>query len=102
MWQNLEKPIISNNTGKFHKELTKEEIEIFELVSQDVLRKLNYPLFTSLADLNLVSVSAIEKYGMENEILKKGILKNARQSDLDKRALQLQILKDIRENALAI
>ncbi|WP_295676500.1 sulfotransferase [uncultured Mucilaginibacter sp.] len=58
MWQNLEKPIISNNTGKFHKELTKEEIEIFELVSQDVLRKLNYPLFTSLADLNLVSVSA--------------------------------------------
>jgi len=102
MWQNLEKPIISNNTGKFHRELNYNELEIFELINQDVLQKLNYQLFTSLTNTRLVSQDAVEEYQVENEILKKETLKNARQSDLDKRALQLQILKDIKENALSI
>jgi hypothetical protein len=102
MWQNLEKPIISNNTGKFHKELTSKEIEIFEMVSQNVLKELNYPLFTSLSASNLVSPQAIEGYDIENDLLKKDILKNARQSDLDKREAQLNILRNIRKNGIKI
>ncbi|WP_428329414.1 sulfotransferase family protein [Mucilaginibacter sp.] len=101
MWENLEKPIISNNTGKFHKELSKEEIEIFELVSQDVLRELEYPLFSSLTNTGLISDNAVEKYFNENELLKKEILKTARRSDLDKRAGHLQILRDIKARSLA-
>ena len=100
MWQNLEKPIISNNTGKYLKELKQEEIEIFELINQDVLEKLNYQLHTSLANTALISEDAIEQYDLENKRLKKEILVNARQSDLDKRAGQLQILKEIKARAV--
>ncbi len=39
MWQNLEKPIISNNTGKYLKELRQEEIEIFELINRRMFWK---------------------------------------------------------------
>jgi hypothetical protein len=100
MWQNLEKPIISNNSRKFHKELTKDEIEIFELVSHDMLEKLNYPLFTSLNNTDALSPEAIEKYQFLNEALKKYMLIKAKKSDLDKREHQLQILRHIRNNAL--
>jgi len=97
MWQNLEKPIMSNNTGKFHKELTHEEIEIFELVNQGVLQKLDYPLFTPLTNTQLISDDAIEQYGADNKILKKEILVKARKSDLEHREPQLIILRKIKE-----
>jgi hypothetical protein len=97
MWQNLSKPI-SNNTGKFHAELSYDELETFELITHEVLKKLNYPLFTPLTNIQLISEDAIEKYHADNAQLKKEILLNARQSDLDKRESQLNILKDIKEN----
>lgn len=100
MWQNLEKPIMNNNTGKFHKELQPDEIEIFELVSHDVLTKLNYLIFTSLTNTRLTSPDAVEVYIADNNLLKKQILTNARQSDLDRRELQLQILRDIKSKVL--
>jgi len=100
MWQNLEKPIISSNTRKFHRELAPDELEIFELITKDVLEKLDYPLFTSLANTELICSDAIEKYCFINERLKREILISARKSDLDKRAAQLQILRDIRNKTL--
>ncbi|SDP20302.1 Sulfotransferase family protein [Mucilaginibacter sp. OK268] len=96
MWQNLEKPIMTNNKGKFHKELTSQEIEVFELLSHQVLTRLNYPLLTALSNVELLTPDAIEVYDAENKALKKAILSNARQSDLDRRELQLQILADIK------
>ena len=100
MWQNLEKPIMRNNTGKFLKELTTDDIEIFELVNKKVLTKLDYPLITGTNNTSLLSPVAIEQYHMMNNQLKKQAVANARQSDLDKRDPQLQIIKSIRQNAL--
>jgi len=100
MWQNLEKPIISNNSRKYLSELTKDEIEIFELVSYDVLKELKYPLVTSLNNVEALSPEALEKYQFFNETLKKEILVNAKKSDLEKRENQLRILRDIKNNAL--
>jgi len=100
MWQNLEKPIMKNNAGKFHSELSHNEVEIFELVNKDVLQTLAYSLVTDADNIDLVSPDAIEQYTVINDALKKHVVKNARKSDLDKRAPQLQILKNIRENAL--
>lgn len=97
MWQNLQKPIINNNTGKFHKELGSDELEIFELINRDVLLKLHYSLYSPLANTALISPASIEKYNVENGSLKKQVLKNARTSDLDNREAQLKIIKSIRE-----
>ncbi len=100
MWQNLEKPIMTNNKGKFHKELTPLEIEIFELLSHQVLTKLDYPIFTALNNKELLTHEAIEAYNVENGVQKKEVLNNARQSDLDRRELQLQILADIKNKVV--
>lgn len=100
MWQNLEKPIMTNNKGKFHKELTPREIEIFELLSHQVLTRLDYPLFTPLNNTGLLTTDAIDAYDAENKALKKEVLSNARQSDLDRRELQLQILADIKSKVV--
>jgi len=100
MWQNLEKPIMRNNTGKFLKELTTDEIELFEMINKSVLTKLAYPLITGTNNISLLSPGAIEQYHVVNAQLKKQAVADARQSDLDKRDLQLQIIKSIKETAL--
>jgi Sulfotransferase family len=99
MWQNLSKPIMSNNKGKFHDELSHNELETFELVAHDVLKKLGYPVFTTLTNTGLISEEAIEKYAIINERLKKEILVNARPADLQKREAQLAIVNDIKQGA---
>ena len=101
MWQNLEKPIMSDNKGKFHKELSPQEIEIFELIAHDVLTELNYPLYTDLNNTALIAHHAVEEYDSENRALKANILLHARQSDLDNRQPQLGILQTIKANAVS-
>lgn len=46
MWKNLTQPIIKTNTNKFRKELTKDEIQIFESVAGNILEHFNYDLVT--------------------------------------------------------
>ena len=101
MWQNLEKPIMSDNKDKFHKELSPQEIEIFELMAHGVLTALKYPLYTDLNNNALIAPPAVEAYDLENSALKKDILLHARQSDLDNRQPQLSILQTIKANAVS-
>lgn len=99
MWQNLSKPIMSDNKGKFHSELSHDELEIFELVAHDVLKKLGYPVFTTLTSTSLISEGAVAAYDVINGHLKKEILLNARSADLEKRESQLAIVNDIKQSA---
>jgi hypothetical protein len=97
MWSNLEKPIIANNTNKFLSEFKEDELEIFELIAGDTLKALGYNLYSTKPDQGLLSASNIVAYGLQNIEKKKEVLKNARQSDLEKRAGQESILKKIKE-----
>ncbi|MFT3703700.1 MAG: sulfotransferase [Agriterribacter sp.] len=96
MWKNLEKPIIKDNTKKFLKELSEEEIAIFEAVAKDTLTALGYPLYQSLYSKDLLSPEAIAGYNEENKKLKKQFLENAPKSDIEKRQPQLDILNAIK------
>lgn len=97
MWKNLEKPIIQNNTKKYLKELSDEEIEIFELVAHKQLTELGYPLHTSLTHNSLIDDKAIAAYNIQNHELKNNFMATAPQNDLDKRKAQLAIIKTIKE-----
>jgi hypothetical protein len=97
MWSNVAKPIISNNTGKYLKSFTAEELEIFELVAGDTLEKLGYPLHTLRNNHKLISDEAIEAYKLENVALKKQALVNANPDDLEKRKPQELLLANIKE-----
>ena len=96
MWANLEKPIMSDNTGKFLKSFKEGDLEIFEMVAGNTLRKLGYPLYTSMDSPELVSEGSLSRYRQENQLLKNEVLATARKSDLEKREPQLVILDTIR------
>jgi len=101
MWENLAKPIIKDNTGKYRKELSTEEINIFECVNHKTLTNLGYVLdHPGNRDMR-ISAEEIEAFDRENDLLKKSILLHARQSDLDNRGPQLEILKRIKSQYLS-
>lgn len=43
-WENTAKPILTNNFGKYRKQLTEEEIKWVEAVAGEVMRRLDYTL----------------------------------------------------------
>lgn len=96
MWANLEKPIMSDNTGKFMKAFKEGDLEIFEMVAGKTLQKLGYPLYTSMDNPELISEESLNRYREDNQLLKNEVLASARKSDLEKREPQLVILGEIR------
>ena len=96
MWANLEKPIMSDNTGKFLKSFKEGDLEIFEMEAGKTLRKLGYPLYTSMDSPELISEDSLNKYQEQNSMLKKEILTTVRKSDLEKREPQLVLLDAIK------
>jgi hypothetical protein len=71
MWENVTKPILANNSGKFLKELSKEEIVIFESIAGDVLEILGYDLVYPEESTQLViDEHDIANFNKENQILK--------------------------------
>jgi hypothetical protein len=97
MWRNVAKPIMHNNSSKFLKSFTQEELEIFELIAGDTLKRLGYPLYTLQNRQELISEDAICGYQFENSLLKKQAIVDAEPGDLEKRKQQEQLLHTIKE-----
>lgn len=100
MWSNLEKPIISDNTRKYLREFKDNDLDIFELVAGEVLTQLDYERHVPVPDQDLVEATRLKEYDKENEVLKQAALVVARPSDLENRAPQLQILKEIKSRTV--
>ncbi|MCC6289535.1 MAG: sulfotransferase [Chitinophagaceae bacterium] len=100
MWKNLEKPVMQNNTNKYLKELSAEEIEIYELVAGDTLQALGYTLNSKLQHPELISADAILRYDEENKERKKQFIATAPKNDIEKRQAQLDILQTIKKRKL--
>ncbi len=96
MWKNLQKPVMQDNTNKYLKELSVEEIEIYELVAGDTLQALGYSLNTALQKPELLSAEAIGRYEEENKERKKQFMASAPKNDIEKRQAQLNILQSIK------
>jgi hypothetical protein len=94
MWENLSQPIIKNNFNKFLKELSEEQITIFENVAGSTLQKLNYERFFTEKDFNY-SEDQIEKFNLENKLLKQIAASNLSEKDFDKRKGQSNLMKEI-------
>jgi len=99
MWANVAKPVLKDNSKKYLKEATKEEIEIFEAVAGDMLQKLGYPL-SSDSSLELTQ-EKIEAYNSENLRLKDAIKGQVSEEDLKKRKPQADLLGEIRSRVAA-
>ena len=75
MWENVTKPVMKNNYGKFLKELSAEEILIFEQVAGDTLVELGYQLHViKPGETRVFTPEEIASFNAENDRLKKQIV----------------------------
>jgi hypothetical protein len=98
LWSNVTKPVMSQNTKKFLKEATEEEIKVFELVAGDVLDQLGYERTqTQPSDVANFSAETIAQFDAENQRLKAQVQNTMDQEDRERRARQSAVLEEIKQ-----
>lgn len=96
MWQNVTKPVLKNNSKKFLREMSSDDICIFESVAGSVLKELGYELYTESEKLRLFSEKEIALFMEENERLKRTFKQEkADPEDIEKRRPQMELLERI-------
>jgi hypothetical protein len=101
MWENVTKPVMKDNYGKFLKELTEEEILIFEQVAGDTLVKLGYKLHLLKPDSpRTFTPEMIAHFNAENARRKSEIVEELPTEDILKRKLQSDIIAEIKQYTL--
>lgn len=99
MWKNVAMPILSNNHHKYLRELTPEQIRIFEGVAHDMLTALGYPLITDVSRFKLTEADVV-RYDEENANGIADALLRADPADIAKRQPQENLLKQIETRVL--
>ncbi len=98
MWSNLKKPIIPRNFGKYKKGLSTWEIELFEQIAGNTLKKLGYELSADESRLkNKFSRNDIEAFKKEDALMIRKTLENADPRDLFRRKRQEQFVQSLKE-----
>lgn len=97
MWENVIKPVIKNNSGKFLAELTHNDLQIFETVAGDMLEKLGYKRAISPSELLTFSEEQIHQFSEENKRLKNLAATSANEHDIQKRKPQKDFLNKIKQ-----
>lgn len=98
MWSNVTKPIIKDNTKKYLRELSAEDIAIFESVAGDVLQELGYSLSSAPELLrDTFTADEVAYFAEENIRLKKAFIRQADPADLEKRRPQDELLNRIKQ-----
>lgn len=101
LWSTLTQPIIRNNSQKFLKETSRDEIIIFESIAGNILDKLNYDrVYVKKGEEIEYSESDTELFNTENEQLKQAILINSDKEDIKRRDQQANLLNSIRHRHL--
>ncbi len=99
MWVNVVKPIMKDNTQKFLRELSYEDIAIFESVAGNTLQKLGYRLYTSIGQQKKgFTPEEIQFFAQENMRLKRSYLLQADKIDVEKRRPQNELISRIINN----
>ena len=101
LWGNVTQPIMKQNTKKFLKYATDEEITIFELLAGDVLDALGYERVKIAKGREIeFSEVAIEKFSEINQSLKEEKRQQMDPEDLKRRDLQASLLQEIKARQL--
>lgn len=99
LWENVGKPLIAGNSGKFASELRSEEVRVIEKVCADAMKELGYESRTSEEDLNSMEIEAKEVAEFErlDGLARREFLKTADKEDLNRRQRQERVFDMIKE-----
>ena len=102
LWGNVTQPIMKQNTQKFLKKMTNEEIEIFESVAGDVLDALGYERVRIAKGEEIqFTPEDIEKFNAINEAKKAEISQQMDPEDRERRNIQASLLEEIKSRKAA-
>lgn len=96
MWRNVERKIIADNFNRYKKELTVDEIMLFEKIAGTALQALNYTLDFSSPGNKEFSSAELKMYDELNTLLKQKA-KQQKPGDTEKRMLQEALINNIRK-----
>lgn len=97
MWENVAKPVIKDNSNKFLKGMSKEDLIIYESVAGDMLERLGYKLITTPEERRTFSAEEIATFDRENTRLKEETLLNADPQDIANRKPQADFVKSLKQ-----
>jgi hypothetical protein len=95
MWQNVVKPVLTANHNKFIKELSEEDILIFEQVAGGTLEKLGYRRYFPDEKEHTFTQEEIEGFSAVNQKMKQEMRQKIKPEDLEKRRAQEELLRSI-------
>ena len=91
MWANLQKPILSDNYGKFSRELDPDEIAIFEAISGQDLQEYGYQLTDRDNLKRNLTAAEVAGFDAANALLKSEAIRRLHPDDLKKRLPQQKL-----------
>ena len=103
MWQHVKEEVMADNCNKYRKELSADEIHLFERIAGSSLLKLGYTLDFPYSLQRTVSKQEKEAYTLQNQQLKREAARRQTPEDAAKRKQQdalLHRLKTEMENSI--
>ncbi len=89
IWGNVAKPLMTNNSNKFLREMSADDIRLFELVAGNSLDALGYQRFqTKVGETKTFTTEEIRQFEAENQRLKQEVLSKVDPEDMKRRDLQ--------------
>jgi hypothetical protein len=102
MWRNVAKPIIGSNVKKYEKELSEDDLRIFEQVAGDMLSELGYPTQKNETVNADFTVADIDHFLKMDDALRSESLKIADPEDLENRRFQNSKLQEIKSRKVVL
>jgi Sulfotransferase family len=98
LWGNVVKPVMTDNTNKFLREMHEDDIRVFELVAGDVLDGLGYKRFhTKVGEMAKFTADEIKHFDNENQRIKQEVLSKVDPEDMKRRDQQAALIKEIKD-----
>ncbi|MCR4332168.1 MAG: sulfotransferase, partial [Sulfuricaulis sp.] len=96
LWGNVVKPIMVDNSRKFLRDASENDIRIFESVAGDLLDSLNYErLYVARGGETIFTEEDIQRFDAENLRLKEQMLDHTDAADLKRRDRQAILIQEI-------
>lgn len=98
LWGNVKNPLMRDNSRKFLREASADDVRIFELVAGDVLDTLEYGrLYTRRGERGEFSAADLRQFELRNKERKQEVQRTTDPEDLKRRNQQDGLLSEIRE-----
>jgi hypothetical protein len=100
LWGNVVNPVMRDNSRKFLREASADDVRIFELEAGDVLDALGYErAYTKKGEKGNFSEAEIRQFEIDNKRLKDEVLSKVDPEDLKRRDQQATLLAEIKARA---